>query len=90
MPFLTESEIGKILKGSDVWMDSDEIRRRLTRMQRAKPSSRQLKKKAAASVEDVPQQRMSVWLSRASLRITTLSESISGDASSLRRRRHAW
>ncbi len=55
MPFLTESEIGKILKGSDVWMDSDEIRRRLTRMQRAKAPSRQLKKKAAATVEEVPQ-----------------------------------
>ena len=36
IPFLTESEISRILKGSDVWMDSDEIRRRLTRMQRAK------------------------------------------------------
>ncbi len=35
LPFLSESEIGKILKGSDVWMDSDEIRRRMQRMQRA-------------------------------------------------------
>lgn len=40
MPFLSESEIGRILKGSDVWMDSDEIRRRLTRIQRAKTPSR--------------------------------------------------
>ncbi len=36
IPFLTDGEIDKILKGSDVWMDSDEIRRRLSRMQRAK------------------------------------------------------
>ena len=35
-PFLSEAEIGTILKGSDVWMDSDEIRRRLMRMQRAR------------------------------------------------------
>ena len=48
MPFLTENEIGKILKGSDVWMDSDEIRRRLMRMQRAKtpPKPRTKKEKA--------------------------------------------
>ena len=44
-PFLSEAEIGNILKGSDVWMDSDEIRRRLTRMQRARTAPRQ--KKAA-------------------------------------------
>lgn len=35
-PFLTESEIARILKGSDVWMDSDDIQRRLMRMQRTK------------------------------------------------------
>ena len=48
MPFLSESEIGKILKGSDVWMDSDEIRRRLTRMQRAKspPKPRRAKEQS--------------------------------------------
>lgn len=34
-PFLRGGEIARILKGSDEWMDSDEIRRRLTRMQRA-------------------------------------------------------
>lgn len=37
-PFLAESEVVRILKGNDVWMDSDEISRRLTRMQRAKAS----------------------------------------------------
>jgi len=34
-PFLTTSEIRDVLKGSDVWMDSDEIRRRLERLRRA-------------------------------------------------------
>lgn len=33
-PFLSPREIRSILKGSDVWMDSDEIRRRLLRMAR--------------------------------------------------------
>lgn len=52
LPFLTESEIGKILKGSDVWMDSDEIRRRLTRMQRAKAAPQRRRKKEALDPED--------------------------------------
>jgi Zn-finger nucleic acid-binding protein len=34
-PFLTAAEIRDVLKGSDVWMDSDEIRRRLERLRRA-------------------------------------------------------
>ena len=34
-PFLSDSEISRILKGSDVWMDSDGVRQRLMRMQRA-------------------------------------------------------
>ncbi|MBS1139762.1 MAG: hypothetical protein H6R13_1215 [Proteobacteria bacterium] len=42
-PFLTETEIANILKGSDLWMDSDEIRRRLLRMQRAKNAARKRK-----------------------------------------------
>ena len=54
MPFLTEGEIGKILKGSDVWMDSDEIRRRLARMQRAQASPRPRAKKAAAKAGENP------------------------------------
>ncbi len=47
IPFLSEAEIGRILTGSDLWMDSDEIRRRLTRMQRAKspPKPRRTKEK---------------------------------------------
>ncbi len=35
-PFMSEAEINKILKGTDVWMDSDEIRHRLVRIERAK------------------------------------------------------
>lgn len=34
-PFLNPREIKGILKGNDLWMDSDEIRRRLSRMQHA-------------------------------------------------------
>lgn len=33
-PFLSKTEIVRILKGSDVWMDSDEVRQRLTKMLR--------------------------------------------------------
>lgn len=42
-PFLTEDEIGLILKGADCWMDSDEISRRLSR----KMSSAKTRKPAA-------------------------------------------
>lgn len=35
LPFLSPAEIAKVLKGGDLWMDSDEIRRRLARAQRA-------------------------------------------------------
>ena len=34
-PFLTAAEIKDVLKGSDVWMDSDEIRRRMEKIRRA-------------------------------------------------------
>lgn len=34
-PFLSPVEIKDVLKGSDVWMDSDEIRRRMERIRRA-------------------------------------------------------
>jgi ATP-dependent protease ClpP protease subunit len=36
MPFLSEAEIGRILKGSDLWMDSDEISHRLARVVHAR------------------------------------------------------
>jgi len=50
-PFLTENEIKSILKGSDLWMDSDEIRHRLQRMQRAKPAPRRPRKTAAVAAQ---------------------------------------
>lgn len=34
-PFLTASEVEKVINGGDLWMDSDEIRRRLLKAQRA-------------------------------------------------------
>lgn len=48
-PFLTDTEVANILKGADLWMDSDEIRRRLQRMQRPKPALRPKKKVAPAA-----------------------------------------
>lgn len=44
-PFLTDSEISKILKGSDIWLDSDEIHKRLVRMQRSRDKSEVAKAK---------------------------------------------
>ena len=62
IPFLSEAEIGRILKGSDLWMDSDEISHRLMRMQRAqdkekragKTAPKAKKVKADASVSEQP------------------------------------
>ena len=39
IPFLSEAEVSRILKGSDVWMDSDEITRRLSRQLRVREKS---------------------------------------------------
>lgn len=33
-PFLTDAEITRILQGSDLWMDSDEVRKRMARIHR--------------------------------------------------------
>ncbi len=62
IPFLSEAEIGRILKGSDLWMDSDEISHRLMRMQRAqdkekragKTAPKAKKVKADANVNEQP------------------------------------
>jgi hypothetical protein len=43
-PFLSDTEIVNILKGSDVWMDSDEIERRLQRIQGARNADGRKKK----------------------------------------------
>jgi ATP-dependent protease ClpP protease subunit len=45
-PFLTTSEIKDVLKGSDVWMDSDEIRRRMEKIRRAQAKLFNQNKKA--------------------------------------------
>src|SRR5574343_1221048 len=50
-PFLTDNEIKNILKGSDLWMDSDDIRHRLQRMQHTKPAPRRPRKKVAAAAQ---------------------------------------
>lgn len=39
-PFLSPTDISHILQGSDLWMDSDEIRRRLGRIKRPKAAAR--------------------------------------------------
>lgn len=46
-PFLTLPEIEKVINGGDIWMDSDEIRRRLLRVQRAAVKRHLGKHKAA-------------------------------------------
>ena len=50
-PFLSETEIAGILKGADLWMDSDEIRRRLLRLQRQKAAQR---RKKVSEIEEKP------------------------------------
>lgn len=37
-PFLSEEEIVRILHGEDIWMDTDEIRRRLAHLQKGEPA----------------------------------------------------
>jgi ATP-dependent protease ClpP protease subunit len=62
IPFLSEAEIGRILKGADLWMDSDEISHRLMRMQRAQDKGKRAEKaapklkkpKVAANVGEQP------------------------------------
>ncbi len=47
VPFLSELEISRIMKGSDLWMGSDEIHHRLTRMQRMKAPAKSSNKAQA-------------------------------------------
>lgn len=46
-PFLSAADINHILQGSDLWMDSDEIRHRLGRIKRAPARPRQTPRKQA-------------------------------------------
>lgn len=54
-PFLTDDELTRILHGEDIWMDSDDIRRRLANLQKGQPAVLPRKGKtraAATSVKD--------------------------------------
>jgi len=46
-PFLNAAEIAKVLKGTDIWMDSDEIRRRLARLNQVRNKPTHSTKQAA-------------------------------------------
>ncbi|MDO8652164.1 MAG: Clp protease ClpP [Undibacterium sp.] len=50
-PFLSASEIKAILKGTELWMDSDEIRHRMARLRREQ--AKLLKKTTASHVEEI-------------------------------------
>ncbi len=52
-PFLSASDIAHILQGSDLWMDSDEIRRRLGRIKTGKPRATPRKPAARKKVDPV-------------------------------------
>jgi ATP-dependent protease ClpP protease subunit len=49
-PFLSDEEVARILHGEDIWMDSDDIRRRLAHLSKGKPAvlSRKVKGSPAA------------------------------------------
>lgn len=50
-PFLTDEELDRILKGEDIWLDSDGIRRRLNNIQKGAPAvaARKPAKKGSAA-----------------------------------------
>ncbi|MBV8680385.1 MAG: Clp protease ClpP [Aquitalea sp.] len=53
-PFLTDQELERISKGEDIWLDTDDIRRRLLHLQKGEPAvrSRSSKSKAASAATD--------------------------------------
>lgn len=51
-PFLSNAEISRILKGSDVWMDSDEIRKRLFQILRNKAKTKKSDSKVTIASVD--------------------------------------
>lgn len=51
-PFLTDDEVARILRGEDIWMDSDDIRRRLAHLQKGEPSVKQRKSKTPKTAEE--------------------------------------
>jgi len=50
-PFLSDDEVGRILRGEDIWMDSDDIRRRLAHLQKGEPSVKARKARQQALPE---------------------------------------
>ena len=52
-PFLSETEIGRILKGSDLWLDSDEISRRLARVLHARAAHKAPRRGKAKAAQPV-------------------------------------
>ncbi|MEW9898737.1 Clp protease ClpP [Chitinivorax sp. PXF-14] len=54
-PFLSGSEIAAILKGEDIWMDSDEIRKRLQRM--LPPALKRERRKADVDAAEAPDKK---------------------------------
>ncbi|HJV05851.1 MAG TPA: Clp protease ClpP [Chromobacteriaceae bacterium] len=55
-PFLADEEVERILRGEDIWMDSDEIRRRLAHLQKGEPSTLPRKHKAKAAMAATPKE----------------------------------
>lgn len=47
-PFLSDDEVTRILRGEDIWMDSDDIRKRLAHLQKAEPAAKPRKRKLEA------------------------------------------
>ncbi|TDR81478.1 Clp protease ClpP [Paludibacterium purpuratum] len=46
-PFLSDEEVDRILRGEDIWMDTDDIRRRLAHLQKGEPAVKPKRKKTA-------------------------------------------
>lgn len=53
-PFLTDDEVARILRGEDIWMDSDDIRRRLANLQKGEPAVKLRKNKVEKNGAEKP------------------------------------
>lgn len=51
-PFLADDEVARILRGEDIWMDSDDIRRRLAHLQKGEPSVKPRKRRRSDAQEE--------------------------------------
>lgn len=54
-PFLADEEVARILRGEDIWMDSDDIRRRLAHLQKGEPVIKQRRHKNAVPPATPPE-----------------------------------